>query len=299
MITIQPNGIPTPEFHAHLLNAVAPRPIALASTVDREGRSNLSPFSFFNVFGVKPPVLIFSPARKVRDNTDKHTLENMRETLEVVINVVNYDMVQQTSLASCEYPKGVDEFVKAGFHQLKSELVRPFRVSESPVQFECRVLEIIETGKEGGAGNLVICEILLMHISKSVLNGEGKIDPDLIDLVGRCGGDYYCRASGPALFTVPKPNRKLGIGLDQIPAHIRESEVLTGNDLGQLGNIDELPSDDEIGAFMNMEAIRNLKASILESPSTFYLALHLAAKELIRAGEIKEAWMLLLGLRKE
>lgn len=299
MITIQPSGIPTPEFHAHLLNAVAPRPIALASTVDREGRNNLSPFSFFNVFGVKPPVLIFSPARKVRDNTEKHTLENIRETREVVINVVNYAMVQQTSLASCEYPKGVDEFVKAGFTPLKSEQVKPFRVSESPVQFECRVLEVIETGKEGGAGNLVICEIMLMHIHESVLNSEGKIDPDMIDLVGRCGGDFYCRASGSAIFTVPKPNRKPGIGLDQIPAHIRESEVLTGNDLGQLGNIDVLPTEEEVTAFINMEAIRNLNASLLESPSTHHLALHLAAKELIRAGEIKEAWMLLLGLSKK
>ncbi len=294
MITIDPKQIKTGQFHAHMLSAVAPRPIAFASTIDNQGRPNLSPYSFFNAFGSKPPTLIFSPARRVRDNTIKHTLENIYENMEVVINVVDYSMVQQASLSSCEFPKGVSEFEKAGFTAIKSELIKPFRVKESPVQFECVVKQVIETGKEGGAGNLVICEILLLHINENVMDAEGRIDQNKIDLVARCGYNWYCRASGPALFEVDKPNLKLGIGIDQIPSHIRNSDVLSGNDLGQLGNIEALPDANEIKIFTEMEEIKQLKQVLNEAPSDSNLALHLAAKELIKAGKIADAWKLLL-----
>jgi len=294
MVTIDPKEIKTGQLHAHMLSAIAPRPIAFASTVDKDGTPNLSPYSFFNAFGSKPPTLIFSPARRVRDNTIKHTLENVYETMEVVINVVNYDMVQQMSLSSCEYPKGVSEFEKAGFTPIASQLVKPFRVKESPVQFECKVKQVIETGNEGGAGNLIICEILLMHVSEAVMDENGRIDQHKIDLVARCGYDWYCRASGPALFEVAKPNQKLGIGLDNIPEDIRLSEVLSGNDLGQLGNLEAIPAYEEVQAFATMPEIQRLMESLEENPGTRKLALHLAAKELIKAGKVADAWKLLL-----
>ncbi|MFN9595853.1 MAG: flavin reductase family protein [Bacteroidota bacterium] len=294
MVTIDPKEIKTGQLHAHMLSAIAPRPIAFASTVDKDGTPNLSPYSFFNAFGSKPPTLIFSPARRVRDNTIKHTLENVYETMEVVINVVNYDMVQQMSLSSCEYPKGVSEFEKAGFTPIASQLVKPFRVKESPVQFECKVKQVIETGNEGGAGNLIICEILLMHVSEAVMDENGRIDQHKIDLVARCGYDWYCRASGPALFEVAKPNLKLGIGLDNIPEDIRLSEVLSGNDLGQLGNLEAIPAYEEVQAFATMPEIQRLMESLEEDPGTRKLALHLAAKELIKAGKVADAWKLLL-----
>ncbi len=241
---INPGETKTAQFHQLLLSAIAPRPICFASTIDKEGRPNLSPFSFFNVFGSKPPILIFSPARRVRDNTIKHTLENAMETGEVVINVVNYAIVQQMSLSSCEYGPGVNEFVKAGLSPLASDLVKPFRVKESPVHFECKVLEVKATGEEGGAGNLIICEVLRMHINDDVLNEQQQIDPNKIDLVARMGGDYYCRASGDALFTVPKPNLQLGMGIDQLPEDIKNSSILRGNHLGQLANYTQLPEKD-------------------------------------------------------
>ncbi|MGR6088310.1 MAG: flavin reductase family protein [Arcticibacter sp.] len=294
MVTIDPKEIKTGQLHAHMLSAIAPRPIAFASTVDKDGTPNLSPYSFFNAFGSKPPTLIFSPARRVRDNTIKHTLENVYETMEVVINVVNYDMVQQMSLSSCEYPKGVSEFEKAGFTPIASQLVKPFRVKESPVQFECKVKQVIETGNEGGAGNLIICEILLMHVSEAVMDENGRIDQHKIDLVARCGYDWYCRASGSALFEVAKPNQKLGIGLDNIPEYIRLSEVLSGNDLGQLGNLEAIPAYEEVQAFATMPEIQRLMESLEENPGTRKLALHLAAKELIKAGKVADAWKLLL-----
>lgn len=294
MITIDPKEIKTGQFHAHMLSAVAPRPIAFASTIDNEGHPNLSPYSFFNAFGSKPPTLIFSPARRVRDNTIKHTLENVYANMEVVINTVTYSMVQQASLSSCEYPKGVSEFVKAGFTPEPSVLVKPFRVKESPVQFECKVKQVIQTGTEGGAGNLVICEILLMHINEEVMGADGKIDQHKIDLVARCGYDWYCRASGNALFEVAKPNLKLGIGIDNIPATIRLSSILSGNDLGQLGNVEALPSKEEIVAFGEIEEIRKLKAVLKEDATHAETARHMAAKELIRTGNVTDAWKLLL-----
>ncbi|MEI7802589.1 MAG: flavin reductase family protein, partial [Bacteroidota bacterium] len=246
MIRIDPKEIATAKLHAFMLGSIAPRPIAFASTIDKNGISNLSPFSFFNAFGSNPATLIFSPARRVRDNSIKHTLENVYDIKEVVINVVNYDMVHQMSLSSVEFAKGVNEFEKSGFTPVASEMVKPFRVKESPVQMECKVVEVKEMGHEGGAANLIICEILLMHVSENVLDANGRIDPHKIDLVARMGNDYYCRASGSAIFEVPKPNTKPAIGYDAIPERIRLSKVLTGNDLGQLGHVEILPSWDEV-----------------------------------------------------
>jgi len=289
---IIPGEIKTSLFHAYLLGAIAPRPICFASTIDGAGVANLSPFSFFNVFGSKPPILIFSPARRVRDNTIKHSLENVHETKEVVINVVSYAMVQQTSLASCEYPKGTDEFVKAGFTPVKSELVKPFRVKESPAQLECKVLQVIETGQEGGAGNLVICEVLCMHIDDEVLNENGMIDPHKIDLVARMGGDYYCRASGSAVFEVPKPNLKLGVGVDALPVTIRHSKILTGNNLGMLGNCGEIPV---VGDQFFDDRLTNILKSYTHDTGARKDAIHQYAKELLDAGHVDKAWQVLMA----
>jgi flavin reductase (DIM6/NTAB) family NADH-FMN oxidoreductase RutF len=289
IMRIIPGEIKTAMLHGYLLGSVAPRPICFASTVDEEGNPNLSPFSFFNVFGSKPPTLIFSPARRVRDNTIKHTLENIHATKEVVINVVNYNMVQQTSLSSCEYPKGVNEFAKAGFTPIASEMVRPFRVKESPVQLECKVLQVIETGQEGGAGNLVICEMVCMHIDDAILDASGKIDPHKIDLVARMGADYYCRASGNAVFEVPKPNIELGVGIDALPEAIRYSSVLTGNDLGLLANCTSIPNAEP----QTDERLYSIIHSA-GSASDRQLALHTYAKELLAYGEVQKAWQILL-----
>ncbi len=278
-----------------MLASIAPRPIAFASTIDKNGIPNLAPFSFFNAFGSNPPVIVFSPARRVRDNTTKHTLENIYETKEVVINAVNYAMVQQTSLASCEYPKGVNEFTKAGFTPVASQLVKPFRVKESPVQMECKVLEVKETGIEGGAANLIICEILLIHINESILTDDKKIDPDKIDLVARMGGNLYCRASGKALFEVAKPNTKLGIGIDQIPESIRLSKILTGNNLGMLGNADVLPPEEDVTLFRKSDGL----SGILESSKTkqeITDLIHMQAKKLLDEGNVTDAWKTLLAI---
>jgi flavin reductase (DIM6/NTAB) family NADH-FMN oxidoreductase RutF len=288
---IFPSEIKTSQLHAYLLGAIAPRPICFASTIDEDGNMNLSPFSFFNVFGSKPPILIFSPARRVRNNTIKHTLENAIRTKEVVINVVNYAIVQQMSLASCEYDKGVNEFEKAGLTPIASEMVKPFRVKESPVQLECKVLEVKATGEEGGAGNLVICEVICMHINDAVLNEQLQIDPHKIDLVARMGGDFYCRASGNAVFEVAKPNLNLGVGVDQLPEAIRLSKVLTGNHLGVLGNCTSVPIIDE--AFSDEHLNELLSRSYTNSEERIN-ALHTYAKELIDANKIDQAWQILL-----
>ncbi len=289
---IVPGEIKTAQLHSFLLGAVAPRPICFASTVDAEGRPNLSPFSFFNVFGSRPPVLIFSPARRVRNNTIKHTLENIYATKEVVINVVNYSMVQQASLASCEYPAGVNEFEKAGFTAIPSELVKPFRVKESPAQLECKVLQVIETGQEGGAGNLIICELVCMHVHDNVLDEQGIIDPHKIDLVARMGRDYYCRASGDAVFEVPKPNTQLGVGIDALPASIRNSTVLTGNNLGILGNSTAIPVVSDI---VQDERLVQIIRKYDNDRAARTHALHLYAKELLDTGNTEKAWQVLLA----
>ncbi len=284
---INPKDLPTPRLQAYLQGAVSPRPIALASTVDKEGTVNLSPFSFFNLFSMNPPILIFSPSRRVRDNSTKHTLQNVLEVPEVVINIVSYSMVEQVSLASCDFPKGTNEFMKSGFTEVASIQVKPPRVAESLVSFECKVNQVIPLGQEGGAGNLVICEVMLMHIADEVLNSEGVIDPNKLDSVARMGQDYYCRASGENVFVVPKPNTKVGVGVDQIPVHIRNSTVLTGNDLGRLGNIEKLPTENEVELFQSSTVwIDASKIGIEE--------LHRLAKEYLNEGKIEDAWKVLL-----
>ncbi|MNS45092.1 Flavoredoxin [compost metagenome] len=289
---ILPQDISTKQLHAYLLGSIAPRPICFASTIDSEGNANLSPFSFFNVFGSKPPICIFSPARRVRDNTIKDTLENVIATKEVVINVVSYDMVQQMSLASCEYPKGTDEFTKSGFTPVASTLVKPFRVKESPVSLECKVLEVKSMGDEGGAANLIICEVVKMHINDRILDEQLQIDPHKIDLVARMGMDYYCRASGESVFEVPKPNLKLGVGIDQLPLHIRQSDVLSGNDLGLLGNSTSIPV---VADMPNDERLIEILKDYRSEPATLKNALHTYAKELLAKGKVDDAWQVLLS----
>lgn len=284
MLSINPNDIPVGKLHSYLLGAIAPRPIAFASTIDEEGRPNLSPFSFFNVFGANPPIMIFSPARSVRANTTKHTLDNAEATKEVVINVVNYDIVQQMSLSSTMYPKGTNEFEKAGLTMLASEKVAPFRVAESPVQFECIVKEVIHTGTEGGAGNLIVCEVVKMHINEEVLAADGSIDQHKIDLVARAGGSYYTRAKD-GFFEIPKPIATLGIGVDKIPEPIRFSKVLTGNNLGMLGNVEQLPSE---------EAVDNFKQEHPEFVGLTEEKKHTFAQEYLENNDVESAWKVLL-----
>jgi flavin reductase (DIM6/NTAB) family NADH-FMN oxidoreductase RutF len=280
MLTIDPQSVSVPTMHHYLQAAIAPRPIAFASTVDAEGRVNLSPFSFFNVFGTKPPTLIFSPNRRVRDGSTKHTLENVLEHDEVVINMVDYAMVEQMSLASCEYDKGVDEFVKAGFTALPSEKVKPPRVAESKAVFECKVKQVISMGEEGGAANLVICEVILAHFSPEILNEHGRIDQLKTDWVARMGENWYCRANAAALFEVPKPSVHKGIGVDAIPDFLRKDTRLSGNELGRLGNIESLPSAEEVHHYRNTMVAQD------------YFA---AGKALLAAGDVKGAWIAFLA----
>lgn len=281
--TIDPKALTTGELHGYLLGAVAPRPIAFASTIDEQGRVNLSPYSFFNVFGSNPPLMIFSPARRVRDNTIKHTLENVQVVPEAVISIVNYPIVEQMSLASTEYPKGVNEFIKSGLTQAPSDFVRPPRVAEAPVAFECKVQQVIETGTEGGAGNLILAEVVNIHIRSSYLNEEGKLDLDKLDLVGRMGGSYYVRASGDALFEIPKPIRSKGIGVDRLPASVRDSHQLTGNELGRLGNLSEWPDS---GAARHRMAQHEELASLLSATTE---EIHTRASLLLQTNRIEEA----------
>jgi flavin reductase (DIM6/NTAB) family NADH-FMN oxidoreductase RutF len=289
MISIDPKDVSSAKLQGYLQSAVGPRPIAFASTIDKNGVPNLSPFSFFNIFSANPPILIFSPARRVRDNTIKHTLINAEATREVVINVVNFDIVQQTSLSSSEYPEGVNEFVKAGFTAIPSERVKPYRVAQSPVQFECKVNEIISLGTQGGAGNLVICEILKMHISESVLDENGNIDPVKIDLVSRMGGNWYSRAN-QGLFEVAKPITTLGIGVDQIPNFVKESAIFDGNDLGKLGNIEALPTTEEIDIFVKQNfAVKG----VLSSDDQFKQ--FKKAKEYLDQDDVDSAWKVILA----
>ncbi len=277
MLSLDPQAISTRALHGHLLGAIGPRPIAFASTCDAEGRANLSPFSFFNVFSSNPPTVIFSPARRVRDNTTKDTLSNAHATGEVVINVVNYALVEQASLASTEYPTGVDEFIKAGLTAIPSEHVRPPRVKESPVQMECRIKEIIALGEAGGAGNLIVAEVIWLHIDPAILDEHGQIDPHRIDLVGRMGGAWYARAAGDALFEVEKPATQ-SIGIDALPDHIKNSQILTGNDLARLANRDQLPTAEELAA-----------VDLTITPRD-----HVQAQAYLRAGHLLAAWKVLL-----
>jgi len=289
MISFNPKDLSTGKLHGYLLSAVAPRPIAFASTIDKDGNPNLSPFSFFNVFSANPPILIFSPARRVRDNTTKHTLENVEAVNEVVINVVNYDIVHQMSLSSTEYPEGVNEFKKAGLTMLDSDEVKPFRVAESPIQMECKVNEIVKLGTEGGAGNLVICEVVKLHISEEVMNDDNTINQEALDLVARAGGSYYSRAKS-GFFEIPKPLQALGIGVDNLPEHVRNSMILTGNDLGMLANIDKLPTEEEVKQFVN-----DISERYPDIKTATHREKHKLARNYLSYGDVESAWKLLLS----
>jgi flavin reductase (DIM6/NTAB) family NADH-FMN oxidoreductase RutF len=289
MLTIDPKEVSTVKLQGYLQSAIGPRPIAFASTLDTNGKSNLSPFSFFNVFSANPPILVFSPARRVRDNSIKHTLINCQETKQVVINVVNFDMVQQMSLSSTEYADGINEFIKAGLTPLPSDVVKPYRVAESPVQFECKVNEIIALGTEGGAGNMIVCEVVKIHINEAVLDQNWVIDPVKIDLVSRLGGNWYSRAN-KGLFEVEKPLATLGIGVDAIPNFVKESSIFNGNDLGKLGNVESLPTEEEITIFVkeNFEVKGVLSADD-------EVKKHQLAKDYLDKNEVLTAWKVLLA----
>lgn len=292
--TIVPADIPIPQLHHYLLGAVGPRPIAFASTIDENGHPNLAPFSFFNVFSANPPILIFSPARSGRSNTTKDTYNNVKKVPEVVINIVNFPMVHQMSLSSSPYDPLTDEFLKSGLTPIPSETIRPFRVKESPVQFECKVNEVIELGNQGGAGNLVICEVLRMHIDTEILDDALQIDQKKIDLVARMGGNWYCRADENSMFEIEKPITTCGIGYDAIPEDIRNSMVLSANDLGQLGGIEELPDETEVNEFKLLE-LSELFLSLEDDATALENALHQQAKGYLKANQLKEAWMTLLA----
>lgn len=296
MLSINPKEVSIPVFHAYLVGAVAPRPIAFVSSIDKKGLVNLSPFSYFNVFGSNPPTLVFSPSTRVRDNTMKHTLENVLEHEEVVINMVNYDMVAQMSLASTEFAKGINEFVKAGFTELPSIKVKPPRVAESPVSFECRVNQVIRVGKSGGAANLVVCEVILAHFKEEILDANQQIDPYKFDVVARMGADWYCRIHEKAIFKLQKPNRNIGMGFDLLPDHIKNSPILSGNDLGLLANIVKLPDPEEIELFKEQPEIRNILSNHKGDLTFLKKKLHQRAKLFIENGDINKAWMTLMLL---
>ncbi|ATP59234.1 flavin reductase [Pedobacter ginsengisoli] len=294
MLTLNTSDLSPAQLQNYMQYAIAPRPICFATTIDQAGNINLSPFSFFNMFSTNPPLCIFSPSRRVRDNTIKHTLENILEVKECVINIVNYEMVQQTSLASTEYPKGVNEFEKAGFTMLPSQLVKPPRVAEAPVQMECIVREVIHLGENPGAGNLILAEVKLIHIKEEILDEDGKIDQAKIDLVARLGGDWYCRVTPENLFKVAKPLTTLGIGVDALPKAVRNSIVLTGNDLGKLGNVEHLPTDDEIDAVRNLAEVKEILDATIGDANNRERELHELAKVWLGQGNVNEALKIVL-----
>ncbi|MGN7204702.1 flavin reductase family protein [Pedobacter sp. SAFR-022] len=294
MLTINVSELSPAQLQNYMQYAIAPRPICFASTVDAAGNINLSPFSFFNMFSTNPPVCVFSPARRVRDNTTKHTLENILEVRECVINIVNYDMVQQMSLSSTEYAKGVNEFEKAGFTMQASQLVQPPRVMEAPVQMECLVTQVISLGDQAGAGNLIVAEVKLMHINEEILDESGKIDQEKIDLVARLGGDWYCRVTPDNLFKVAKPLTTLGIGVDALPHEVRNSRELSGNDLGMLGNVEQLPTPEEIDDMRSDAAVKEVLDATIGDASTRMRELHGLAKEFLRQGRVSDALKIVL-----
>ncbi len=294
MLTLDPKTLPIQKLHQYLLGAVGPRPIAFASTIDENGNTNLAPFSFFNVFSANPPIMIFSPARSGRTNETKDTYKNVKINPEVVINVVNYDIVHQMSLASSPYAPGVSEFEKAGFTAISSDLIRPMRVAESPVQFECKVNEVVELGAEGGAGNLIICEVVKIHIHEAVLDENGMIDQHKIDLVSRMGGNWYCRADENSMFEITKPITTCGIGFDQLPADIKNSKFLTGNDLGHLAGIEEIPNETDVNEYKLIE-LSELFVTLESEPVKLEESLHVRAQELLKENKLNEAWLTLLA----
>ena len=294
MLTIDTKETKNPKLHHYLLGSVGPRPICFASTIDKDGNRNLAPFSFFNVFSSNPPIAVFSPARSGRTGQQKDTYNNVKEVPEVVINIVDYSMVHQMSLASSPYNPNEDEFVKSGLTAIESEVVRPWRVKESPVQMECKVNEVIELGEGGGAGNLIVCEILKIHIAESILDENQAIDQKKIDLVARMGGDWYCRADENSMFEIKKPITTRGIGVDEIPKEIVKSKILTGNDIGQLGGIETLPDETEVNDYKLIELI-DLFVSLENAPEKLETELHLRAKELLKENKLTEAWKTLLS----
>ncbi len=297
MLTITPSEITVPKLHHYLLGAVGPRPIAFASTIDKDGNKNLAPFSFFNVFSANPPIMVFSPARSGRTNITKNTFDNVKEVAEVVINIVNYSIVEQMSLASSPFGADVDEFVKSGLTPIASETVKPFRVKESPVQFECKVNEVVELGTEGGAGNLVICEVTKIHIDESILDDKGAIDQHKIDLVSRMGGNWYCRANAESMFEIKKPIMTIGVGYDAIPEDIKNSNILSGNDLGKLGGIEELPNETDVNDHKLIE-LSELFVDLEDEQEKLELELHKRAKQELKEDKLKEAWMTLLAFNE-
>jgi flavin reductase (DIM6/NTAB) family NADH-FMN oxidoreductase RutF len=300
MKTIDPNNFTNQEFYAYLVGTVAPRPIAFASTTDGAGHVNLSPFSFFNLFGANPPIVVFSPLLRMRDTTSKHTLQNVEKTREVVINIANYALVEQLSLASTEYPEGINEFIKAGLTPAPSTLVAPPRIQEAPVAMECKVTDIVALGDQGGAGNLIICQVLLLHLHENILDETGKtIDPHKLDAVARMGGDWYCRVTGESLFKLPKPLRNRGMGVDQIPEVIRNSPVLTGNNLGRLGNIEKMPSSEEVQQYRQQPLVAYYLTRHQSDPDEKVRQLHLLARKLLEAGKTEEAWKVLVISMRE
>ena len=292
MLTLDLKKLKPADIQNYLQHAIAPRPVCFASTIDKAGNVNLSPFSFFNLFSSNPPVLIFSPARRVRDNTTKHTLQNVLEVPEVVINIADYAMVQQVSLSSCEFSKDVNEYIKTGFTEEKATMVKPPMVKESKIKLECKVIEVKPLGTEGGAGNLIICEVLIMHIDESILDENSKIDQTKIQHIARLGGDWYCKVDETNLFKVAKPNTQLGIGVDALPDSIRNSPVLTGNNLGQLANVHEMPFIDP--SFDDVK-LKNIIQYYSINPNEMDIELHRYAKELLDAGKVDEAWQILLA----
>ncbi|MDD2982249.1 MAG: flavin reductase family protein [Crocinitomicaceae bacterium] len=294
MLNFDPKELPIPRLHQLLLGAIGPRPIAFASTVDKDGNHNLSPFSFFNVFSANPPILIFSPARSGRTGATKDTYENVKMVPEVVINIVNMDIVQQVSLSSSPYASDVDEFVKAGFTALDSDLIKPKRVGESPVQFECKVIEIKELGTQGGAGNLVICEVVKIHVAEEIMDEKGLIDQHKINLVSRMGGNWYCHANEASMFEVAKPLTTVGIGFDQLPADIKTSVILSGNDLALLASVEEIPDESAVNEFKLLE-LNEIFITLDNDPTKLELTLHEHAKELLSDNKVVEAWLTLLA----
>ena len=293
MLTLNLKSLSPADVQNYLQHAVAPRPVCFASTIDKDGNVNLSPFSFFNLFSSNPPIVIFSPARRVRDNTTKHSLQNVHEVKEVVINIVDYDMVQQVSLASCEFAKGTDEFIKAGFTPEKAAMVSPPMVKESKIKLECKVIEIKPLGTEGGAGNLIICEVLCMHIDESILDENKKIDQTKMRHIARLGGDWYCKVDETNLFKVAKPNIQLGIGVDALPESIRNSKILSGNNLGQLANVHDMP---QVQPSFDDDKLKNIVLYYSLNPADMEEELHCYAKELLAVGKVEDAWQVLLTL---
>ncbi|PWL39334.1 flavin reductase [Flagellimonas aquimarina] len=296
--TIDPTVIPQPELHAYLLSAVAPRPICFASTIDPAGNVNLSPFSFFNVFSSNPPVMIFSPSRSGRDNSLKHSHQNIKEIPEVVINIVDYPIVEQMSLSSTAYEKGVNEFIKSGLTQVASEKVKPPRVAEAPVSFECSVQQVIELADTPGAGNLILAKVELIHINEKYLDEHGNLDPLKLDLVGRMGGSWYTRASGNSLFEIPKPLRSKGIGVDQLPESVQNSTVLTGNNLGRLGNLEKLPTPKQVEQIGLDDEIRMLSKKMEGNPEKLKKELHWLSRQMLKDNDTEKALTVLMYAEK-